>query len=229
MADTRIAQALVALMRGRGNASAARTILADPEAPPAAVLAACKILMGPTCMAWEPEVIWHEATAAGAHHVHHDALLAACAMGMTPSYWWDWRAFASTARAFSHMHFDPSGLESVDPEVLAASVAEAEACLAISTTLDDLPEASFDDEPIAYTAACLYSVGMPATPKALEFAQDKLTAMSLPHARETANEAKKESPQGAEALILKQRLTEINEHVDARKTHLADYLERLTS
>ena len=229
MADTRIAQALVALMRGRGNASAARTILADAEAPPAAVLAACKILLGPTCMAWEPEVIWHEATAAGAHHVHHDALLAACALGVTPCYWWDWRAFASTARAFSHLHFDYSGLEPVEPEVLAASISEAEACIAIATTLDDLPEAYFDDEPIAYAAAAMHAVGMPLAPKALEFAQDKLTSMSLPHAREIANQAKKESPQGAEALILKQRLTEINEHVDARKTHLADYLERLTA
>jgi hypothetical protein len=229
MADTRIAHALVALMRGRGNASAARAIIAEPEAPPAALLAAAKILLGPTCMAWEPEVIWHEMKAAGAHDVHHDALLAACALSMTPSYWWDWRAFAATARAFSHQHFDYSGLEQVEPEILAASVAEADACLAISTTLDDLPVTEFDAEPEAYAAACLYAAAMPLAPDALSFAQDKLDRMNHAHARAIAAEAKKESPSTPEALVAKQRAKEINEFVESRKAHLADYLERITT
>jgi hypothetical protein len=229
MADTRIAHALVALMRGRGNASAARAIVADPEAPPAALLAAAKILLGPTCMAWEPEVIWHEMKAAGAHDVHHDALLAGCALGMTPSYWWDWRAFAATARAFGHLPFDDSGLLELDPHVLAASVFEADACLAISTTLDDLPEVEFDHEPAAYAAACLLHAGFPVAPAPLKFAETALSKMLPTDSTPLALEAKKESPGTPEALVAKQRVREVEEFVDSRKTLLADYLERLTA
>lgn len=155
------------------KAAAAHKALENSATPATTVLIAAIHLLGPIeeFKTWEPETLW--LTLGDVAIINRDKLLAAIALDVTPSFYWDYRVMGNTVLAFNNIAVGVRNIPAPTPEQLAWGVWEAELIYALTETGDvEAPE--LDDEPAAYTAALLHDAGFAKAPEFLFFAEEKL-------------------------------------------------------
>jgi len=156
--------------------TSAKEVLRSRSASAVALMRAADIVLG-DYMAWEPESIWLE--------LHHqgvdvpiearDRLMAAIALRLVPSFYWDAVVFEKTCVSFDGQPVHIEILEEAPPAVMAWGAAEA----AWIRQRYNEQELSFEHEPTAYTAVVLDRSGFVITPSQLSYAQATL-ARRLP-------------------------------------------------
>ena len=147
----------------------AKEVLQDCDAPATAVFVAARHLLGPTFIAYEPETLWLELDPCLANR---DKLMAAIALAMTPSFYWDYRVFGATTHALNNEMVVPEAVPHCSPSQMAWAAFEAELLFALSDGESTRPE--FDPSVEAYVAVCLFDAGMATTPPGLSFAAEEL-------------------------------------------------------
>ena len=176
---TVVKEAYAAYFRTPTNAQKqrAKEVLQDPEAPATAVLVAAKHLLGPTFVVYEPETLWLELDPC---HSNRDKLMAAIALAMTPSFYWDYRVFGATVHAFTNEMVVPDAVPKCDAGQMAWASFEAELLFAITDGESTRPE--YDEAIEAYVAVSLFDEGFVTIPSGLGFAAAELTAKVSPDA-----------------------------------------------
>lgn len=229
----RLAKAAISAL-SKTDESAARKLLADPHATAPALFAACRQLLGPTWVSWEPETIRHELDGLGASEVNYEKALAACVTVSSGAPWWEWRAFCAACNAFSGIPSDTSGLTPPEPEDMAAGVMDLTLVYGMGTDSTDVnPE--WSDEVEAYVAASLAHHGFCLAPDELYFAQERLLKLLSAEGREVASQAKERGAAGTESddsmptasSVANERLAAVEAYVDARQQLCAEQLEAL--
>jgi hypothetical protein len=152
--------------------SIAQDIIRSSDAPAVAVLQAVRKLVGDEFLAWEPESLWLELKHLGVDPpVESRArLMAAVALHLVPSFYWDFNITTKTAIALDGYEVLPDILEEPTPAQLAWAFEEA---AWIRKLLDDemlVPE----DEVRAGTAVILDRAGFVIAPEQLSFADEPL-------------------------------------------------------
>lgn len=145
-----------------------KDLLRDPSASAIALMAAAKTLLG-DFLAWEPESIWLELDRQGVDlPVENRAkVMAAIALRMMPTFYWDGIVFEKTALAFDGVLPNPDILEEASPARLAWAAVEA--AWIIRTAHDAAWE--WGHEPRAYAGVILARAGFVLAPEQLAFAQ----------------------------------------------------------
>lgn len=168
-----VKEAYAAYFRSPTNAQKqrAKELMQDPEAPATAVFIAARHLLGPTFVTYEPETLWLELDPCP---INRDKLMAAIALAMTPSFYWDYRVFGATAHAFSNEAVAPAEVPKCDGGQMAWAAFEAELLFALSDGESTRPE--FDESIEAYVAVSLFDEGFVTTPSGLGFALEELKA-----------------------------------------------------
>jgi hypothetical protein len=149
----------------------AKEVLLDPEAPATAVFISARHLLGPTFISYEPDTLWQELELADANR---DKLMAAIALAMTPSFYWDYRVFGATVHALSNDPVRPEEVPHCDAGPMAWAAFEAELLFALSDGESTRPE--FDEPVEAYIAVALFDEGFVLPPSGLQFAAAELKA-----------------------------------------------------
>lgn len=147
----------------------AKEVMQDCEAPATAVFVAARHLLGPNFISYEPETLWMELDPCLANR---DKLMAAIALAMTPSLYWDYRVLGATAHAFTNEVVTPEVIPHCTAAQLAWTAFEAELLFALSDGESTRPE--FDDCVQAYIAVCLFEEGFAVPPVGLGFTADEL-------------------------------------------------------
>jgi hypothetical protein len=170
---TVVKEAYAAYFKAPSNAQKAhaKTVMQDPQATATSVLIAAHYLLGPTFLAYEPETLWLELDPCLANR---DKLMAAIALAMTPSFYWDYRVFGATAHAFTNEMVIPESVPKCDAGQMAWACFEAELIYALTDTGNSVPE--FDPCIEAYVAVSLWDEGFATTPSGLGFANEELQA-----------------------------------------------------
>lgn len=150
---------------------AAKTLLRDAGTSAVALMVAAHTLLG-DFLAWEPESVWMEMQHQGIDiPVENRAkLMAAIALRLVPSFYWDAVVFEKTALAFDDAPPNPDILEEASPARLAWAVEEAAWIIRVAK------DASweFGHEPRAYAGVVLARAGFVLAPAQLAFAQSAL-------------------------------------------------------
>lgn len=149
---------------------AAKEVMKDCEAPATAVLIAARHLLGPTFLSYEPETLWLELE--DPCPANRDKLMAAIALAMTPSFYWDYRVFGATTHALNNELVSPETVPHCTPAQMAWAVFEAELLYALTDGESSSPE--FDDCVTAYIATFLSEEGLVIPPSGLSFCSDVL-------------------------------------------------------
>jgi hypothetical protein len=149
----------------------AKEVMQDCGAPATAVLIAAKHLLGPTFISYEPETLWLELDPC---HSNRDKLMAAIALSMTPSFYWDYRVFGATVHAFNDEMVSPEEVPRCTPEQMAWGAFEAELVYAMTDGESSLPE--FDDCVNAYITTILLDNGFVVPPSGLVCCEDEFAA-----------------------------------------------------
>lgn len=201
----------------------AKDLLRRPTASAVALMRAAEKLLG-DFLHWEPESIWMELHHQGVDvpEEARDRLMAAVALRLVPSFYWDAVVFEKTAVAFDGVSH-PEIIEEANPAALAWAVVEA---AWLRDRYDEQP-LRFEHEPTAYAAVILERAGFVIAPKQLDFAQDALTRRLPPSdlakaVRERWNATDKES---LDRMVLHEtkidvqiaRLAAVELHVQSRR------------
>jgi len=149
----------------------AKAVLQDCDATATAVFVAARHLLGPTFVSYEPETLWLELDPCASNR---DKLMAAIALAMTPSFYWDYRVFGATVHALSNGHVQPEEVPHCDAGPMAWAAFEAELLFALSFGESTRPE--FDDCVQAYIAVALFDEGFVYPPAGLHVVADELKA-----------------------------------------------------
>lgn len=146
-------------------------MLEDPDASAVALMRALKVALG-DFLAWEPESIWLDLERAGAQvpAPGRARVMAALALRLVPSFYWDAIVFEKTAVALAGALPSPGILEEAHPAWLAWAVLEARWLLQDAGE----PTWEFQHEPKAYAGVVLARAGFALAPDQLEFAQGAL-------------------------------------------------------
>lgn len=211
----------------------AKELMADCEASATAVLIAAKHLLGPTFTAWEPETLWLELDPCIANR---DKLMAAIALAMTPSFYWDYRVFGATVHAFSDEKVVPEEVPRCTPAAMAWGAFEAELIYAMTDGESSRPE--FDDAVNAYITTVLLEDGFVLPPSGLNCCADEFKARLSGEAMQLREETtkawaalpkerlpSKEAKTPLEAQLLK--LADCWHYVEAKAERLQQELSRL--
>jgi hypothetical protein len=149
----------------------AKEVMQDSEATATAVFIAARHLLGPTFLSYEPETLWLELDPCSANR---DKLMAAIALAMTPSFYWDYRVFGATVHALSNDLVRPEEVPHCDAGPMAWTAYEAELLFSLSDGESTRPE--FDESVEAYVAVSLFDEGFVLPPTGLKFATAELKA-----------------------------------------------------
>lgn len=148
--------------------AAAKNVLEDADTPAVALMRAATTVLG-DFLSWEPESIWLELERQGISlpDGNRARVMAAIALRLVPSFYWDALVFEKTAIALDGALASPDILEEASPAKLAWAVVEA------AWIIKDAREASweFQHEPRAYAAVVLNRAGFVLAPEQLSFAQ----------------------------------------------------------
>lgn len=155
--------------------TAAKDLLHDAHASAIALMVSARTLLG-DFLCWEPESIWIELERQGVDvpEANRAKLMAAIALRLVPSFYWDAVVFEKTALAFDGSPPNPDILEEPSPALLAWAVVEAAWILRASKNATW----EFEHEPRAYIGVLLTRAGFVLAPEPLSFAQ-----AALNHAR----------------------------------------------
>lgn len=168
------------------NKAQAKLVMQDCEATATSVLIAAHYLLGPTFLAYEPETLWLELDPCPANR---DKLMAAIALAMTPSFYWDYRVFGATVHAFTNEMVIPESVPKCDAGQMSWACFEAELIYALTDTGNSVPE--FDPCIEAYVGVALWDSGFAAPPAGLGFAKEELTSRINKHALILKDEVEK--------------------------------------
>ncbi len=162
-------------MKKTATKSDAKNALRTETTAPTALLRAAKSLC-PGFEAWEPETVWIELERQGVTlpDVNRDKLMAATALYLVPSFYWDAMVFEKTALAFNDVVPAMNSLEEASPAYLAYAVDEA---AKIRTEHGEGP-LDFQHEPKVYAATVLHRAGLVLAPPQLSFCQTLLDEMT---------------------------------------------------
>jgi hypothetical protein len=156
---------------------AAKALLQDPLASATAVLIAAQHLLGPTFIVYEPETIWLELNPCS---INRDKLMAAIALSMTPSFYWDYRVFGATTHALTDEMVVPFEVPKCDAGQMAWAAFEAELLFTLTDGESTQPE--YDPSVEAYVAVSLFEAGFVIPPTGLGFAAAELERLLSPDA-----------------------------------------------
>lgn len=196
-----VKEAFVAYCTSAPKKEAARSILKDATSPATAVLVAARQLLGPTFLAYEPETLWLELD--DPCHAARDKLMAAIALAMTPSFYWDYRVFGATTHALNDEIVLPTDVPKCTAEQMAWATFEAELLLSLSEGENEDTQPVYDDSVKAYVAVTLFTDGIVLPPTGLVFADEELKRLLPPEAqalRKEIKEAWEARPKGATPL-----------------------------
>ena len=185
---TAVKEAYAAYFKTPNNAQKAyaKEVMQDPTASATAVLIAARHLLGPTFLSYEPETIWLELDPCPNAR---DKLMAAMALDMTPSFYWDYRVFGATTHALNDEAVAPETVPNCTPEQMAWATFEAELLFAITDGESTRPE--YDESIEAYVAVCLFEAGLAIPPVGLGFAKEELDKNISPDALSLKTETEK--------------------------------------
>lgn len=155
----------------------AKKYLRDGTTFATTALISVRYLLGPTVVSYEPETVWLETDASP---LNRDKLMAAMALGTTPSYYWDYRVFGATTHALNDERVVPEYVPKCTPEQMAWSVFEAELLYAMLDNGESTPV--FDEAIPAYVATCLHEEGYVVPPVGLSMAKEDLEKLIAPDA-----------------------------------------------
>lgn len=162
----------------------AKALLMDPNTPAAQLYPAARAFYGIGVTVYEPDTLW---STLDMPEGNRDKLMAAIALQVYPSFYWDLRVFGHTCLAFAdqagHTELTPKPL----PEHVVAGVYEAQILFQIDT--DETPE--FDDDVAAFVAACLLHEGLVYAPPVVHFAEEHLDRLLTAEGKELAEQVKK--------------------------------------
>jgi hypothetical protein len=163
------------IKRAAAALSRARQVFASDSSSAISVFVAARQLLGDHD-AWEPEAIWLtlERTDVDLSPINRAKLMAAIALTLVPSFYWDGLVFEKTAISFTGRVPNPAALEEATSAELAWSVREAGWILSVAEL--ELPD--FGHEPAAYAAVVLAREGLVLAPPELSFCQDLLDGMN---------------------------------------------------
>ena len=168
-----VKEAYAAYFRTPTNAQKqkAKEVMDSCDSTATAVFIAARHLLGPTFLSYEPETLWLELDPCS---TNRDKLMAAIALAMTPSFYWDYRVFGATVHAFSSEMVVADAVPKCDAGEMAWASFEAELLYALSDGESTRPE--FDDCVQAYIAVSLFEEGFVTPPSGLNFASDELAS-----------------------------------------------------
>lgn len=148
-----------------------KDLLRDPETSAVALMACLPLMLG-DFIAWEPEAIWLECQHQGVDlpEANRAKIMAAVALRLVPSFYWDGVVFEKTAIAFDGNMPNPTIIEEASPARLAWAVVEAAWILRLAkdTSIE------MGSEPRAYAGVILARAGYVLAPEQLAFAQNAL-------------------------------------------------------
>ena len=146
-----------------------KSVLLAETSSAVVLLRAAKTLLG-DFSAWEPESLWVDLERQGVDLplVNRDKLMAAVALDLMPTFYWDAIVFEKTALAFNDISMHPDFLEEARPEYLAWAIDEAAR----------IQPGEFDHEPKVYAATVLYRAGLVLAPPQLSFCQEALDRLT---------------------------------------------------
>lgn len=204
----------------------AKKVMLDPEAPATVVFIAARYLLGEGFTAYEPDTLWRELDPC---LINRDKLMAAIALALTPSFYWDYRVFGATTHALNHERAAPEDVPHCTPAQMAWAAFEAELLFALSDGDSTRPD--FDPCVEAYVGVSLFDEGFVHAPVGLGFAADELKNLvkrdSLPFAEEVTRAwaalPKDNIPEKFENTALGVqlfRLTSVWQYVLAQTQHL---------
>jgi hypothetical protein len=98
--------------------------------------------------------------------------MAAIALAMTPSFYWDYRVFGATVHALSNEMVRPEEVPHCDAGPMAWAAFEAELLFALTDGESTRPV--YDSSVEAYVAVALFDEGFVTPPSGLGFAADEL-------------------------------------------------------
>ncbi len=213
-----------------------KELLHDPGTPAVALMACLPKMLG-DFLAWEPESIWLELERQGVDvPVENRAkIMAAVALRLVPSFYWDGIVFEKTAIAFDGLEPNPDILEEASPARLAWAVVEA------AWILQRAKETAYEigSEPRAYAGVILARAGFVLAPEQLDFAQPALDRERF-HKTSLLDEVKERwarvSKGGLEHLVLHEtpvdvqiaRLAAVELHVRERRARAERDLSKAT-
>lgn len=215
--------------------SFAKNILRSRGASAIALMRAADLALG-DFLSWEPESIWLELERQDVVMPveARDRLMAAIALRLVPSFYWDAVVFEKTCVSFDGTPAHPAILEEAAPAAMAWAVVEA-AWIRERYAEQDL---RFEHEPTAYTAVVLDRAGFVITPTQLSFAQGSLDHRLLPS--DLAEDVRKKwsnvDKSSLATLVLEEtrvdvqiaRLAAVEVHVRARRSEAEADLSRLS-
>lgn len=153
----------------------AKRFLQDSTTCATTVLVSAKYVLGPTFLSYEPETVWLETDASP---LNRDKLMASMALGMTPSFYWDYRVFGATVHALNDEKVNVSYVPKCTPEQITWAVFEAELIFAMLDNGDTTPE--FDQPVQSYIASCLFEEGYVTPPVGLSIVSDDMARLIAP-------------------------------------------------
>lgn len=185
---TAVKEAYAAFFRNPTNAQKAnaKALMQDPEASATAVFVAARYLLGPTFEAYEPETLWQELDPCMSNR---DKLMAAIALAMTPSFYWDYRVFGATVHALNNEMVRPEEVPHCDAGPMAWASFEAELLFALTDGESTRPV--YDPSVEAYVAVALFDEGFVTPPSGLSFAAEELKAKISPDSQVLRREVEK--------------------------------------
>lgn len=214
--------------------SFAKNLLRSRSASAVALMRAADLVLG-DYMAWEPESIWLELERQEVvmPAEARDRLMAAIALRLVPSFYWDAVVFEKTCVTLDGRPAHPGILEEAGPASMAWAVVEA-AWIRDRYGEQDL---RFEHEPIAYVSVVLDRAGFALAPAQLAFAQETLdrrlaTSDLVDDVRRRWSQVDKSALDG---LALEEtrvdvqiaRLAAVEMHVKARRAEAESDLSRL--
>jgi hypothetical protein len=148
-----------------------KDLLRDPDTSAVVLMACLPPLLG-DFLAWEPESIWLECERQGVDlpEPNRAKIMAAVALHLIPSFYWDGIVFEKTAIAFDGTVPNPEIIEEASPARLAWAVVEAAWILERAKQ----PPREFESEPRVYAGIIMARAGYMLAPEQLAFAQDVL-------------------------------------------------------
>ena len=208
----------------------ARSILQDAAAPATAVLVAARQLLGPMFLAYEPETLWLELDPC---HSARDKLMAAIALAMTPSFYWDYRVFGATTHALNDEIVLPADVPRCTAEQMVWAAFEAELLLALTESENENTQPVYDDSVKAYVAVTLFTEGRVLPPTGLVFADEELQRLLSPEAlvlRKEIKEAWEARPKGTSLETMSRETSPVGiqiQHLAATWAYVEARTERL--
>jgi hypothetical protein len=237
--DSESSKAVQALVRAASAAYDRKTtedlkriskeIIADPAAPALALMIAARHILGEGFTIWEPETLWRELDPP---MLNKGKLAAAIALDIMPSFYWDYRVFASTIIVLNDGIAILDQIPQPTPLEMTWGVFDAEVIFALTTKEAVTPE--FDDEPSAFAAMQLYEAGWVYPPANMLFCEENLLKLLSDEAHQLHDDVKRQVEAHKEDItsvkaedVQLARLADSQLYVVNRTNAVADYLKKL--